>query len=109
MRKCRTDRQAKGTDDAGMVYCSKHVPLSKSANVSYEAMDIQHGLVAQNKNRDSKKIFNEQLRGTEPGKAPALTSNALQIKGPITAQRYVQRRGNRGGEKHHYPAFTVST
>lgn len=84
------------------IYCSKDQPKDRHRGVGPDALGIRH-------------VMNAPKRAAEggisamSGKAPQIDSGAMWIRNPMNAQQQYQQKFKNEHEKHHFPAFVVSS
>ena len=83
------------------IYCSHHVPKVQSGGLDGQSLGILSAMHA------PKAFDASQLN--KMGKAPQITSDAMHIMGPMSAQSQFQRKYKQNNDRHHFPAYVVST
>ncbi len=86
------------------VFCGTHTPRGATVGLDANAIGIRGALMVPKVGMHS---YNEQIKSGS--QAPLITGQALYISHPLAAQKGLGYRYKQQHNKHHFPAYVVST
>lgn len=90
------------SSDEMEIYCTHHLPKSTVTGIDGQALGILNAMHAP-KAFDQKNVLHNQAR------PPQISMDAMHIMQPVAAQSRFQKKYQGNNEKHHFPAYVVST